>query len=164
MLTPAQIAILKTEFTVDPAALGYASQISIGSDSGVLALVNSMTATVITLTALAKNDFLLATAPAAVRIGVGISTTGSALPAATQAGWRAALTHVYAADAGTPIDLGIIAMLAALLSDPNAQSVMTSAEYAAATSRPGTRAEVLFQTPGIAVGLDDISMALRGVA
>ena len=162
MLSSAQIAALASELAADPATLGYAAQIALGSDSGLLALVNSMTSTAITLTSQPKNIFLTAAAPAAVRLALGLGTDGNPISATLVTAWKAALTHSYAADPGSSIDLGVIAALNAVAgTDPVTAKIMTQGEYLAMTQRPGTRAEVLFGA-GVAVQLSDISMALRG--
>ncbi len=155
-------AALKTELTTDPAGLGYTAPIAAGSDAGVADLINSIgsgSAYLLQLPSIDKNTFLTLTTPAAVRIGIGQTGADGSTPlsAAAIAKWTAVLAQGRAADPGSQINLALIATLGS----PVADNVMTSAEFAALTTRQGSRAEVLFGA-GTVVTSDDVATALRG--
>lgn len=154
MSTPYSIAALKVFIEATPAT--FAVPVALGNHNQVAALLNAPGAGVIPLALREKNEFLTYTAAAAVRLAVGVGADGKTPLAQTVIQkWSALLTHSYAADPGSSIDLSVISALG----DPVADGVLTPAELTALTSRPGTLAEVTFGA-GTVVPVNDVSYAL----
>lgn len=155
-MTPDQLQKLAAELSQDPTNLGYAAMVAIGNDDGIATLLNT-TPAIIAVATVSKNDFLKATAGAAVRLALGVGTDGQPFASAVTAPkWKALLDHSYAADPGSQIDLSVLPALG----DPVAEKVLTAAEYGAMATRTGTRAELVC---GVAnVSHTNVAFALRG--
>lgn len=158
-MPPIDPTALAAELGADPQKLGYAAPLAAGADGAIADLLNAATgpgAATISLAALARNDFLIATSVVAVRLAVGVGSDGQTpLTTTVIAKWSAALTQARAADPGSGIDLAVIQ----LLGNPVTDNVLTQAELTGITSRIGSRSEVLFGA-GAVVNHADVSKAL----
>ncbi len=144
---------LQTELSTDPENLGYAALVAAGSDSGLVDLLNAVgsgSAYVVTVTTLTKDQALVATTPIVFAI-----TRASILPDANIiAYWSSMLDHLRAAD---QIDVPTVA---ALLDGAIADGVLTQDQVTAATTRQGSRAEVLFGA-GTVITDTDVAIAQK---
>ena len=154
---------LRGEITDDPLGLGYGPLATAGNDAGLAALLNGVGSGadyLLTLAYLDKNLFLTITTPAAVRLATGLGADQTnPLGAIVTGKWNAVLEQARAADPGSQINLGLLTQLG----NPVSDNVMTADEFAALTTRQGSRAEVLGGA-GTVVTSDDIALALRGAA
>lgn len=140
-------AALKSELTTDPTALGYAPLIAIGSDQGLVELLNQISSVNVTMPSLTRDQFLIAILPA----GLVLPT----LDAAIQAKWDRLIGLACAAQSI------LLATISALVSLGVSDGLLTTDQAAAIGQRPGSRAEVLFGAE-TTVSLADIGIALRG--
>lgn len=139
-------AALKAELTTDPLKLGYQGWINRGADFDVATLLNALSgagASAVSPSAISKDAFLRATAAAAVRCKANVGTDSQPFSNPVVAvAWYEAVVQARAAEGS--IDLTLVSALEAICGgDPVTVKVMTEAEYAALTSRTGSRAEAI---------------------
>jgi hypothetical protein len=145
-MTDAQIASLKTELTTDPASLGYAPLIVLGSHNQISALINAVGDTDVQLPSMDRDSFLTAVLPGVIRL--------ASLDVAIQSKWDRLLAVARAASVIS------IAAVTGIMAMAVSDGVMTSDEVAGIGKRKGSRAEVVFGA-GVVVFTDDVSLALR---
>ena len=142
--------ILHTELTTDPLAVGYAAQLN-KSDIAVAGMLNAATgnaAATVTLPSITHDD--VATLIAPVVMGLAGAT------AALQAKWTPMLQLIGGINTVqlSPQNLGLLGALSA-----DFPTQLTSAAITAATTKMGSRAEVLFGV-GTVVQWQDVSKAM----
>jgi hypothetical protein len=145
-------AVLKTELQTDPRGMDYATPRAAGNDTTLADLLNSPTGAgsgTVTVPSLARNDFLLALAPAYLVL--------PSLSQALQAKWDRILAVIRAADRIDLANPSVQALLAQAVTD----GVLTQAQVNALGQRVGSRAEVLFGA-GTVVSIQDVGRALQG--
>jgi hypothetical protein len=151
-LTSAQITSLHTELTTDPLGLGYAAQISAGSDNGCCALINAATgagAATITPSTVDRSIVYDALIP--------LSNVINGLSATIQAKYNRMLPIILSNQTINITSPHFVAMLTAMVTD----GVVSSAAATAFGQRIGSRAEVLFGA-GVVIQNGDVSFVLRG--
>lgn len=147
-------AALKTELTTDPKAIGYASQLNI-SDIAVAAMLNATTgngAATVNLPSIAHDDLAILIAP----VVMALSTATAAL----QAQWGPMLQLIGGIQS-VALNAQNLGMLNALSADFPTQ--LPASAVTAATTRMGSRAEVLFGV-GTVVSWTDIAKAMGRIS
>jgi hypothetical protein len=150
MLNATQLAALTSELTNDPLKIGYSAELNI-SDIAVAGMLNATTgngAATITIPSLTHDEFATLIAPVVMAIG--------SASAALQAQWTPMLNLISGINVfqTTPQNMG---MLNALSADfPNQ---LTASAITAATTRMGSRAEILFGI-GTTIAWQDVAQAL----
>ena len=144
-------AELNTELTTDPKGLGYAANITSTNDAANAALINATTgpgAATVTLPSITRDQLAELIAPVVLAF--------SSASAAVQAQWQPMLTLIDGISTFncTAANLGMLTELSAAF--PNQ---LTAAQIAAATTRMGSRAEVLWGV-GTYVSWQQIAAAL----
>ena len=136
---------LKDELAKDPQKLGYAKLVEVANDQAVADLLNATTGAgvgAVTLTALTKNQALTAVVPIVMAISLGSGGDGTGLPPAfVIALLDRLITLLCAADPSVSVDLAVVT---AELTLAQSQGLLSAGQLAAATTRQGSRAEVLF--------------------
>ncbi|GBL46222.1 hypothetical protein SFMTTN_2035 [Sulfuriferula multivorans] len=148
MLSDAQ---LNTELTTDPMALGYAPYVTAGNDNECAALINALTgpgAATISLPSISHDTFALLIAPVVMALS-GATT-------ALQAKWTPMLNLIIGVTVVT-LDATVLGLLSALSMD--FPTYLPTASITAATSRIGSRAEVLWGS-GASVQPIDVQHAM----
>jgi hypothetical protein len=165
MLTPSQIAQLKSELLTDPQALGWPALVakseggtSAGGsqDATIAGLISSASgpgAAVLNLLTSTKATFLLAIAPAFLAL--------PSLPQAIQNAWYPILNFLTGAPDDHPIDLVPGGVIQQQISQAVTLGILTQAQANAALQAQCSRSEVLFGQ-GVLVDQADVSLALRG--
>ena len=141
------LTALRAEIANDPAALGYAANVTLGSDSGVAALLNAPGASRINRGIVTTEVFLS-------DFGAQIAAIRSDNPAGVKAGFSAVwdlLTVPRTIDYGHPVVQGALANMVAA-----GVGGLTSAQVSTTTTRAASRAEVLFGA-GVAVSSNDVA-------
>lgn len=149
MIDPTELG---TEISTDPEGLGLGELYDEGQYQGVANALNSLTgpgAASINLPSVSKDNFILAIAPALLVI----PTLSSDL----QTKWNLILNTVLGVNL---IDL-TNSNVTDLLEDAVSDGVLTSDQVTAATTRIGSRAEVLWGA-GTVVSAEDVSLAITG--
>ncbi len=142
---------LKTELTTDPKSLGYAPLLTATNDAGCAALLNATTgngAATVNLPSLTHDQFALLIAP--VVMSLGSATT------ALQTKWTPMLNLISGIQSVT-LNSTILGMINALSSDFPTE--LTAAQITSATTKTGSRAEVLFGV-GTVIQWTDIAHAM----
>lgn len=163
-------AALKTELTTDPQKLGYAQWIAKGADADLALMLNALTgagASSVSPTSVSKDTFLRATAAAAIRCKANVGADGQPFsnPVVATAWYEAV---VQARSANSPIDLTLVSALESICGgDPVTVKVMAQAEFAALTTRTGSRAEAIGFFGSVSevpqqLTHQDVAQALRG--
>lgn len=169
MLNAAQLALLRTELTTDPATLGYAAPIASGSDSGVLALTTDRTKGATLPRPLDQNQLITWAASRGVLQPLVAGTTNDNVQLASMC----LAVQSFLSGGAVTLDLTsstITTMLAALASagilNANAATGQpiasgSPADLLAYASAPSSRADVVLGY-GVVPSLTDIAVALRG--
>lgn len=148
MFTPQE---LNSELTTDPKGIGYATPLAATNDNAVAALINATTgpgAATITIPSLTHDEFATLIAPVVMAIG--------SASAALQAQWTPMLNLISGISV-FQTTAGNMGLLNTLASDfPNQ---LTAAMITAATTRLGSRAEVLWGV-GTVINWIDIAHAM----
>ena len=150
MLTATQYAQLNTELTTDPLKLGYAANIGV-SDIANAALLNATTgagAATVTLPSITHDDLAQLIAPVVFAL--------SGASAALQAQWTPVLQLVGGIQ-NFQVNAANMGMLNQLSTDFPTQ--LTASAITAATTRMGSRAEILFGI-GTTIAWQDVAQAL----
>jgi hypothetical protein len=144
------INLLHTEITTDPLSLGYAALVASGSDGGIAALLNAFSAVQISRGIVTTEVFLS-------DFGVQILTILSDATLSVSFGPAVKmLSFARTIDYGHSVVQGALAKMVQA-----SVGGLTSAQVSAITSRPASRAEILFGG-GVVVTSNDIAKALRG--
>ena len=150
MLNATQLAALTSELTNDPLKIGYSAELNI-SDIAVAGMLNATTgngAATVNLPSLSHDDFVILIAPVVMNL--------SAATAALQAQWTPML-NLISGVSNITLDTQNMGMLNALSADfPNQ---LTASAITAATTRMGSRAEILFGI-GTTIAWQDVAQAL----
>jgi hypothetical protein len=141
-------ASLRDEISNDPDTIGYSVSGVRKTPDAILALINGPTSTTTPLTFVPRDVFLRLVAPSA------FSLAALAEPAKT--GWATIVGIAQATDGVNVSD----AAIAGLLASAHAAGLLTDVQFTALTTRPLTRAEVLWSDKlGVPITPDDIARA-----